>query len=145
MLGLINKNHPELRVEKLEEKIASIIVAFCELASTGIVLRLSQALGSKTLMPIYDRFVWGANEPLLKLVYACLQLSHLETFPTVLIREEAADLRKNPFVFRILRSLVIRRLSLYPTDLKTKQMLSTQFDFELDSVRKPKSELLITS
>jgi hypothetical protein len=119
------------------------MVAFCELASVGIVLRLSQALGSKTLMPIYERFFADTKEPILRLVYSSLQLSQMDHFPAVLVREEATALQANPFSFRILRSLVVRRLSLYPTDLKTKQMLSTQFRFEIDSVKKPKVELLI--
>ena len=71
------------------------------------------------------------NPTILRLVYVALRLEHYADFPERLILSEALNLRSNPFAFRILRALVVRYLTLFPTDFRLQQRLCTEAQFRL--------------
>jgi hypothetical protein len=144
MIRLITRRTSSIPENKLRERAASAIFALSELAATGMVVRISHALGSKDLTPTYERVFPNANTAMLRLVYAALRLEHYEKFPEGLIREEAKVLRRNAFAFRVLRDLVVRYLNMFPTDFRLKQRLSEtlHLDFQKVSAPKPAQRLL---
>jgi Calcineurin-like phosphoesterase len=140
MLFLIGRRKPSIDAQKLRDRAVITVVSLCELASVGMITRLSYALGSKELSATYDRLFPSFVEPIMRLVYVAIQLDHYDEFPEGLIREEGKALHKNPFGFRILRYLVARYLALFPTDFRLKQRLSELLQFEFQKVRIPKKE-----
>jgi hypothetical protein len=140
MLFLIGRRKPGIDAHKLRERAVITVVSLCELASLGMITRLSYALGSRELSPTYDRLFPSFTEPIMRLVYVAVQLDHYDDFPEGLIREEGRALHKNPFAFRILRFLVARYLALFPTDFRLKQRLSELLQLDFRKVRIPKKE-----
>lgn len=137
LIARIKSNIPE---HKLRERAAAAVFALSELAATGMVVRMSHALGSKDLTSTYERVFPSMTSPILRLVYAALRLEHYEEFPEGLIRDEAKTLRRNAFAFRVLRGLVVRYLTMFPTDFRLKQRLSQTLNLDFQKVRNPKQE-----
>lgn len=140
MLFLIGRRKPGIDAQKLRDRAVITVVSLCELASVGMITRLSYALGSRELSATYDRLFPTFAEPIMRLVYVAVQLDHYDEFPEGLIREEGKALHKNPFAFRILRYLVARYLALFPTDFRLKQRLSDLLQLDFQKVRIPKKE-----
>lgn len=140
MLYLIGRRRPDISQPKLRDRAVIAVVTLCELATVGIVVRLSYALGSNELSPTYDRIFPSLHEPFMRLVYVALQLDHYERFPEGLVRQESKALHKNPFSFRVLRYLVARYLALFPTNFQLKQQLSELLNLDFGEIRLPKKE-----
>ncbi len=140
MLQLIARRRPNLSTERLREGAVSAVLGLSELAAFGMVVRLSHALGSKNLTSTYDRTFEGNDITILNLVYIALRLEHYDDFPERLILEAAAAMRTNAFGFRILRGLVVRYLTLFPTDFRLKQRLSSKLNLDFRRIRAPRQE-----
>jgi hypothetical protein len=140
MLRLIARRKPDLPAKKLRERAISAVTGLSELAATGMIIRMSHSLGSKELTTTYERIFPPMESAIMRLVYVALRLEHYVEFPEGLIREEAKDMRSNAFGFRILRSLVVRYLTLFPTDFRLKQRLSENLKLDFKKVRNPKRE-----
>jgi hypothetical protein len=138
MIRLITRRRSSLSETKLRERAASAIFALSELAATGMVVRISHALGSKDLTATYERVFPDVKVSMLRLVYAALRLEHYDEFPEGLIRKGAKALRRNPFAFRVLRDLVVRYLTMFPADFRLKQRLSEMLHLDFQTVRAPK-------
>ncbi len=140
MLFLIGRRRPDVKQPRLGDRAVIAVVTLCELASVGIIVRLSYALGSNELSATYDRLFPTLKEPIMRLVYVALQLDHYEKFPEGLVRQECKSLRKNPFSFRVLRYLVARYLALFPANFQLKQQLSELLHLDFEQVKLPKKE-----
>jgi hypothetical protein len=140
MVQLIAKRRANLPPQKLKERAASAVFALTELAATGVIIRVSHALGSKDLTTTYERTFPDLKAEFLKLVYVALRLEHYADFPEGLIRDEAKALQKNAFAFRVLRDLVVRYLMMFPTDFRLKQQLSQTLKLDFQRVRNPQKE-----
>ena len=141
MLFLISRRRPGIEPDKLRDRAASAVVALCEIASTGMIHRLSYAIGSNELSTTYDRIFPLHNETIMRLLYVSLQLEHYNHFPEGLIDQEIRLLSKNPFAFRILRCLVARHLAVFPADFRLKQRLANLFDLDYQKVSIVRDEL----
>ena len=141
MLFLISRRRPGIEPDKLRARAADALVALCEIASTGMIYRLSYAIGSNELSTTYDRVFQSHNETIMRLLYVSLQLEHYEHFPVELIDLEIKQLNKNPFAFRILRCLVIRHLAVFPADFRLKQRLANLLELDYQKVSIIRDEL----
>lgn len=153
-LGMVEKNETEILEEmifligrkksgidplKVRERAVTAVVALCDLASYGFVYRISNALGSRELSATYNRVFSETETPIMKLVYVSLQLDHYDDFPESQVLKLGKELRNNPFAFRLLRALVVRYLTLFPTNFRLKQhlsdLLNLSFGSELSGVQ----------
>lgn len=144
MVFLISRHKQQMPDNKLKGQAAMAVVGFCELFTTGVIYRLTYAIGSSQLSTIYDRLFPQYQEPILRLAYISLHLDHYEIFPESLVQDEIRALRDNPFAFRILRFLVARHFALFPVDFRLKQRMSEklQFDYRKLRIAKPEQQLL---
>lgn len=140
MLFLIGRRKPSIDAEKLRDRAVMTVVSLCELASVGMIIRLSYALGSRELSATYDRLFPTFSEPIMRLAYVSVQLDHYDDFPEGVIREAGKAFHKNPFAFRILRYLVARYLAIFPTDFRLRQRLSESLELDFQKVSIPKKE-----
>jgi len=140
MVQLIARRRSNIGAQKLRERAVSAVSALAELASAGIIIRMSHSLGSKDLTTTYERLFPQTQISILRLVYASLRLEHYEEFPEGLIVDEARRLKNNALAFRVLRFLVVRYLAIFPTDFRLKQRLSELLRLDFQSVRLPKKE-----
>jgi predicted phosphodiesterase len=141
MLFLISRRRPGIEPEKLRNRAASAVVALCEIASTGMIHRLSYAIGSNELSTTYDRIFPLHDETIMRLLYVSLQLEHYDHFPEGLIDQEIIRLNRSPFAFRILCCLVIRHLAIFPADFRLKQRLAKLLDLDYQKVSISRDEL----
>jgi hypothetical protein len=140
MLRLIARRKPNMRDEKLRGRAVTAACGLYELASAGIIIRLSHAVGSSELTTTYERLFPSFKSALMRLVYISLRLEHYEQFPESLVRSEAKSLHDNPFSFRVLRFLVARHFAIFPTDFRVKQSLATVLKLDYTKVRVPRSQ-----
>jgi hypothetical protein len=144
MVCLLAKRNPELQEEELRKKAAGVLSTLSELASTGMIWRLAQALGSSELMQAYDRFFGEQSSSFLKLIHLALKLDHNAEFPEAFLIKQKKEIGSSAFIFRLLQNLVSRRLFMFPADYRLKQKLSEllNLDYKKIVARRPEQQLL---
>jgi hypothetical protein len=140
MLRMIGRRHSNLPRYKLEDRAAGAASALYELATAGIIIRLSHALGSKELTTTYERVFPELKSVIMRLVYVSLRLEHYDAFPESVVRKEAKELQSNPFSFRVLRFLVARHFAIFPADFKLKQSFAKLLAIDYKKVRAPQRQ-----
>lgn len=144
MVFIIASRKPEISESKLKEHAVTAVVTLSELASSGMIARLSYSLGSSELMNTYDRYFQSVDASFLRLVYTALKLDHYSSFPELHLRDEVEYLRKNPFAFKLLQQLVVRHMFMFPVDFRLRQKMSVllKLDYKKLTVPKPDQRLL---
>jgi len=144
MVFIIASRKPDISAAKLKEHAATAVVTLSELASFGMISRLSYSLGSSELMNTYDRYFEKAEVSFLRLVHTALKLDHYTSFPESHLTDEVAQLRKNPFAFKLLQQLAVRHMFMFPVDFRLRQKMSVllKLDYKRLTIPKPDQRLL---
>lgn len=141
ILFLISRRKPGIAPDKLRDRATTAVVALCELATTGMIQRLSYAIGSSELSTTYERLLPKNSVAIMRLLYLALRLDHYQHFPEGLIDQEVKLLSRNPFAFRILRCLIVRHFAIFPTDFRLKQRLSSVLELDYQKISIARDEL----
>src|SRR5689334_22568813 len=92
------------------------------MASYSIVKRMSHAVGSRHLEPVYQKLIEEQSTPARELIRASITLDHTETdFPFAQLKTLAQKLKDKHLPMWILRRAIINHFQLFPVPFDMKQ------------------------
>lgn len=120
--------------EELEMTVKSCIFYFCEMVATGMVKRISQAVGTKDLADTYRRVLEKNPSNAYKLIDIAVKLDNVG-FPTGDVYSLSEELKNNVFCNRLLCRLVVDHFYLYQTSEQTKQKVCSKLGIKMQDLR----------
>lgn len=120
--------------EELEKSVKSCIFYFCEMIATGMVKRISQAVGTKDLADTYRQVLEKNPTNSYKLIDIAVKLDNVG-FPTGDVYALNDQLKENVFCQRLLSRLVVDHFYLYATSYKTKQNVCNKLGIKMQDLR----------
>jgi len=136
----ILKENGEVKGEtELTRRANQIISVLSEVLAYSVIKLLSHSVGSEELKETYKAVLSKFESKPIALTDIAIRLDHFRSIPQKEILELHRQSRKNSFLSTILRTLVVERLYLFPSNYTTRQRLCSKLEI---SIREPK---LITS
>lgn len=120
--------------EELEMTVKSCIFYFCEMIATGMVKRISQAVGTKDLADTYRQVLEKNPTNAYRLIDVAVKLDNVG-FPTGDVYSLSEELKGNVFCKRLLCHLVVEHFYLYATSDITKQKVCNKLGIKMRELR----------
>jgi hypothetical protein len=122
IIEIVRGRYPAYRNEELQGRARKTITGMTRMASYSIVKRISHAVGSRDLEPVYQRLIEEHATPARELIKASITLDHTETdFPFGQLKTLAHKLKDNNLAIWILRRAVINHFQLFPVPFDVRQ------------------------
>jgi hypothetical protein len=140
----LRSHHPELGEEQLIRRARESIFGLAFLASYSMIRRISYAVGSPTLLPVYDRVRMGDATPAVDLITSALHLEQSAPFPEAEVRELHEAFMQNPLADTVLRWMVVTHFHLFnvPYDIKQRVCDRLNISYQRVQLADPRLRLL---
>jgi hypothetical protein len=123
IMETLRRDFPTMDEEELIRRAADSFVGVVTLASTGMVKRISNSIGSAHLRQVYDLLLEQDDVPAVGLVHTSLQLDQLNHFPEKEIVEFNGTLKENPLAKDVLQYLILGHFHTFELKYSVKQRI----------------------
>lgn len=121
-------DHPSLLQSEAAERARQSMAGMVHVVGFGVTKRISIAVGSRHLIPLYEHMKPQFPSPLGRLVHTSLHLDQAADFPEGEVLECATELEDWDVAMSVLRHLVIDHFQLIPRDQATIQKLCARLN-----------------
>jgi hypothetical protein len=119
--------------KKLASRTDEVIVWMGTASATGIVKRVSFAVGHSDLTKTYSRVLDKDERLSLQVIDAAIRLDHFSHPPKEKLSELSQRVRKNNFAYTVIRQLVGDYLYLVDNDFKTMQSIGAEWNISVNA------------
>jgi hypothetical protein len=144
LIETIREEDPDLTERELSERAQRSMYTLTHIAGYATIRRISSAIGSPYLAPIYEAIFENHATPAVALVNTSIQLDQDVRLPERRIAHLAEELKRNPYARHILTSLVVNHFYMYdvPFDVKQKVCAALEIKYKPLQVTNPRPRLI---
>jgi predicted MPP superfamily phosphohydrolase len=121
--------------EDVETASRNFLFGLCTMATTGIIKRVTNAIGYENLSGTFEDILKEHNYNSVRLIDTSIKLDHHKSFPWDTIKTLKQDTDKNYLSSVVLRNLVINYLYIFITSESDKQKLCELLGIKMDQLR----------
>lgn len=127
----LRSEYPGIAIDELRERVAEAMFVMLHFTSYGVVRRVSLALGSAHLGPVYDVVTEEEQSPFMQLVRVGLRLDHASGFPVDAVTAAHDGLKENALAHLALCRLVANHFHLFEEPVKVRQSICAKLGIPL--------------
>jgi len=122
---LIQKDD-SLSDDEVAKRVRGVFMMLCYGISYGVIKKISNSIGSKQLMPIFESITKDHPEhPIIQLIQISIHLEFSKEIPQAEVLSLYRSLEKNTIARRLLQELVLQHLYLHDVSFQEQQWVSS--------------------
>lgn len=122
--------------ESLKEQSSKMIFKYISFADFGIIKRVSNAIGTRDLEPIFSHVLENNNTTAVQLIDLGIEIDHYKEVPTSKVYALYSKHDKKFIVQSIIQKLVLSHMHMYDLNYKTKQQLCSKLGISIKDQRR---------